>query len=696
MKIERLEINNFKAIKSLTLASLGSVVVIAGPNGAGKSCVLDAIRFLKACYGGNRHQNEWQMFFGEFNLDTTSAAELHRLFLNIDKSIKISAQFSLTNKEIEYLKRHGEEKIRELLIGVPGAIAGPNAGVAHADSEAMAQARAKLENSIQQYSLELSETLKRDLHNAEVVLTPRLEINTSPNIVLSLIFGIYEPANIGIIDYHSAHRTYQRERIGGINVNIKEASERVAQHALFNWHEKYTHIKSELAAAFIRDLLVEKAGGPGSKVPSIVATMEELFQIFLPGKTFAGPRPGLSGELSFPVELIGGGSHDIDDLSSGEKELVYGYLRIRNVAPENSIILLDEPELHLNPQLILGLPAFYRKHLGSDLGNQLWMTTHSDAFLRDAYKEGGFSIFHISPALTAPENGNQCVPIKADSEVDQAIISLVGDISAFRPGNRIVVFESSENAAFDAYLTLRLFPELKERITPISGDNKVGVRQLYSALTKAISQMRLAVEVSAIVDRDADRLNRPEKARVFCWDVYHIENYLLDPKFIAKVMLDNPSYAEALTEVEIDERLRACAEQSLAGLVAYRLREHINALLLRCLDLGYDPGLQPGIGLDMAVKRAQKNINFAVEFEVSGEKIASKENEETNALKRALEDGSWRSEFRGRDILRRFAGKYLPGLPYEAFRDGIIARMADAGFRPVGMAKVIENITERT
>ena len=48
----------------------------------------------------------------------------------------------------------------------------------------------------------------------------------------------------------------------------------------------------------------------------------------------------------------------------------------------------------------------------------------------------------------------------------------------------------------------------------------------------------------------------------------------------------------------------------------------------------------------------------------------------------------------GRDILRRFAGEHLRGLPYEAFRDAILARMGDAGFQPEEMRKVIEGILE--
>jgi AAA15 family ATPase/GTPase len=63
MKIENIEIKNFRGIKAATLPDLKNMVVIAGQNGSGKSCVLDAIRLLKSVYGGYQ-QNEWHHWIG--------------------------------------------------------------------------------------------------------------------------------------------------------------------------------------------------------------------------------------------------------------------------------------------------------------------------------------------------------------------------------------------------------------------------------------------------------------------------------------------------------------------------------------------------------------------------------------------------------------------------------------------------------
>jgi hypothetical protein len=63
-------------------------------------------------------------------------------------------------------------------------------------------------------------------------------------------------------------------------------------------------------------------------IPS--TAIKELFRTFFPGKEFLGVTLGEKDVLAFPVRLSTGETHDIDELSSGEKEIVYGYLWLRS------------------------------------------------------------------------------------------------------------------------------------------------------------------------------------------------------------------------------------------------------------------------------------------------------------------------------------------------------------------------------
>ena len=172
---------------------------------------------------------------------------------------------------------------------------------------------------------------------------------------------------------------------------------------------------SELPRNTVRVTTKSTAAGVTLADQSTISnTLKELFASFFPSKTFLGARPNSHGNVYFPVQIGANSTHDLDDLSSGEKEIVYGYLRMRNSSPKYSVVLIDEPELHLNPRLIGGLPDFYHKHLGQGLKNQLWLVTHSDTLLRQALGRKDFSVYHMQPATSPDAASGQAIPLRID------------------------------------------------------------------------------------------------------------------------------------------------------------------------------------------------------------------------------------------------------------------------------------------
>ncbi len=283
-----------------------------------------------------------------------------------------------------------------------------------------------------------------DLAKREIVgrieITPDGEVLIRESRLLTVAFTNYKPQQIGVIDFHGAQRHYGREIIQGINLSLDQANRQYSQHTLYNYNNKYNNVKSEMAGGFVKELLAEKAA-PGRPSPyPLSSTLKELFEAFFPEKTFLGPQPTTDGSLAFPVITPTGTEHDLDELSSGEKEILYGYLRIRSSAPRDSIILLDEPELHLNPRLIRGLPEFYRKHLGEALHNQLWLVTHSDALIREAVGKPGFNVFHMLPCGPEVTGTSQLRPLTVTKDLEMAMADLVGDLAAYRPGGKRAYF----------------------------------------------------------------------------------------------------------------------------------------------------------------------------------------------------------------------------------------------------------------
>ena len=74
----------------------------------------------------------------------------------------------------------------------------------------------------------------------------------------------------------------------------------------------------------------------------------------------------------------------INELSSGEKQLFLRTLAIKMLNPENSIILIDEPELSLHPKWQQRIVDVYRK-IGKN--NQIIIATHSPHILGSVKKE---------------------------------------------------------------------------------------------------------------------------------------------------------------------------------------------------------------------------------------------------------------------------------------------------------------------
>lgn len=699
MKIKSLNVQNFRAINRVELSDLPDMIVIAGPNGCGKSCILDAIRLFKSVYGGYQ-PNEWQQWFGEFQIDfQRNPHQMASLLRDKSRPSEIDATIRLADDEARFVETELQQMLEDHVWKTlfPGLQQG-NIRVRPGLAAELRAHKPTVDERVRQLLPQVRHQLaNRDLQG-RLVIQPNGTAETSANVLLEVVFSSFRPKHIGLIDYHGSHRNYGREQLGGINLNLDQEEERFRAATLYNYANKYANIKSEMAAEFVRQALMEKAFGGaatmGRETP-LADTLQELFNIFFPGKKFLGPQPTEDGSLSFPVEVEGGVTHDINDLSSGEKEVLFGYLRLRNSAPKYSVILLDEPELHLNPALVRGLPQFYLKRLGFDLENQIWLVTHSDAFLREAMGHNGLRVFHMQYAATSSVSENQVHEIQTGEETEAIILEMVGDLAAYRPGAKVVFFEG-ENSEFDLNMVSRLFPSFEKEVNLVSGGNRTKVEALHKTLELSVQAGEIPVKIYSVVDKDStSEVEATEEFhRHFSWDVYHIENYLLNAPFI-KSALDSLNIHQngVATDTAIENHLARIAEQQVDQLVGHKVRADVGAALIHELDLGFNP-ISSEIGKDLhdAVDRSLTRVKQRVANEFRLDDIQACVNEERQVLQASLENGDWKKHFKGREILRAFAGEFLPGMRYEYFRDLIISQMVNDGYQPEGMRAVLDQI----
>lgn len=648
----------------------------------------DAIRLLKSIFG-DYQPGEVDRWFGEFQIPRDEFGNPNALVLFNDKSkpMEIACTFQLHETERQYLSDHLEDELTIAAGGHMGKMAGLRLSAA--------QINENLER-VQKFVEDNIEIVKKDLEKQSVDLWVRFDpsgkVEISDAGLMPLLFSRYLPGTLGVIDYHGPQRVFQREIVQSFSVNVDAHREQRRNNALYDYNNKYANVKAELAAGYVKEALAQKANVDLRDNESLTETLSELFATFFPEKKFIGPVPNEEGLLEFPVIGNDGSKHDLNELSAGEKEILYGYLRMRNSAARYSIILLDEPELHLNPGLIRKLPGFYAEHLGRKLDNQIWLITHSDALIRETIGREEFSLFHISSAFHNSDGQNQVERLSAEEDAEQLVIDLVGDLASFRPGGQLVIFEGGGESEYDITLVQKLFPLLQERVNCIAGGGKSRVRSLHEVLDKSTAAGKIPFKISSITDWDGDGDEDCNTKNRYRWDVYHIENYLLEPEFVLAALksLDIKKFDSPR---DVVAALRECARGTIGSLVRHRLLSHVSQQMNSAISLKIGKLGDLADPLAKAVAAANDKLSKLSEGDLGPEKLQKMEETFRAEYEAKLSSGEWLRVFRGRDILTEFAHRYGEGAGYQRLRNLIANRMAEAGYKPEGMSITLAKAT---
>ena len=126
-----------------------------------------------------------------------------------------------------------------------------------------------------------------------------------------------------------------------------------------------------------------------------------------------------------------GEEFDINELSSGEKQLFLRTLSIKMLEPEDSIILIDEPELSLHPKWQQQIIKVYQS-IGKN--NQIIVATHSPHILGSVHSE--------NIIILSKNEENKIVPITGEelySSYGQTSDRILEDIMGMKSARNIEV-----------------------------------------------------------------------------------------------------------------------------------------------------------------------------------------------------------------------------------------------------------------
>ncbi|PZV26881.1 MAG: hypothetical protein DCF12_07245 [Snowella sp.] len=127
-------------------------------------------------------------------------------------------------------------------------------------------------------------------------------------------------------------------------------------------------------------------------------------------------------------------------------------------------------------------------------------------------------------------------------------------------------------------------------------------------LNKAAEKGKLDARFYSIVDKDYDGPELVESISQYSWNIYHIENYLLQPRFIREVLKKISLKQEYLSETEIENKLRECGKKTIENILEIQLNRWIHSHLIKCINLVFNPQLDLIQGFSQAMERSLNNI----------------------------------------------------------------------------------------
>lgn len=397
-----------------------------------------------------------------------------------------------------------------------------------------------------------------------------------------------------------------------------------------------------------------RAQGTGEMVldfPDVLAPFKEAFRSLLGPKELSEVNVR---DQAIYYELLGE-KLNIDTLSSGEREvvnIVFDFL-LRN--PADCVIMFDEPELHLHPELSYRLLQTISR-IGSN--NQFIFSTHSPEIISASLEN---TVVFVRPRQ--PDQSNQAIVVNRDDATHHALQTLGQSIGVISLGKKLVLIEgedaSLDKQTYGAILRNR-FPDLI--LVPVGG--KDSLRSFEDIRQSIIGQTIWGVEFFLLCDRDAVNILGPqamaasEGGRIKNLPRYHLENYFLDESVFAKIFAQmEPEGSWLRDSSAINAKLRSLALEVVPYAVSLTVnatfRELVGNVTLMAKDLGGSN--EDELVLKLCGKSDTERQRVVEKLDAST--IETLARAEFRRLQTAIQadDPIWRCDIPGRVVLNRFA-----------------------------------------
>ena len=362
---------------------------------------------------------------------------------------------------------------------------------------------------------------------------------------------------------------------------------------------------------------------------------------------------------------------DLDDLSSGEKSIVQMFYPLvereikallkeidagpQTVERPELCVLIDEPELHLHPNLQLKVLDYLRV-LTAGVHTQVIVATHSPTMVEYASFE---ELFLLRPVELVEPEQNQLVQVASDEERLTFLREVFGSTANLTALQPVVLVEGvGEQTASKVIPDRKLYRALHpgfDRVTLIPGGGKAECKALLRVLNDALQQFSSQLQAVALLDRDTEVGSGDTLIELL--PVSMIENFLLDPDSMWEAL---QSILEKTTFRTVDDVGNAL-DEIISGLTVAEVGRRT------ALGLGSSRFFPPSMTSEIAVFAATfvKDVaeRYAPTAIATAAAVAERKVEVLRSTNRRRED------FHGKAVLQAFYQTHVhrAGLPKVVF-----------------------------
>jgi predicted ATPase len=421
----------------------------------------------------------------------------------------------------------------------------------------------------------------------------------------------------------------------------------------------YIHQKSAARDKKLAEAMKDNPDLLGSEIlkrnPNPLDKYKEIFSSILPGKTLLDINPASPGIFRYMDESQQ--ELPFNSLSSGEQEVIKVLFDVARKDIRHSVIIVDEPELHLHPTLTFKLIESL-KSIG-DHTNQFIFLTHSPDLISTYYSTG--DVYFIDQKGTTANQAHRLSDLEHEHK---DVASLVGqNLGLFAVGKKLV-FVEGESSSIDRQSYQKISQEIDPEVRVLPAGSVLNILAL-SNIEEQIRKSIFGIDIYMIRDRDGlseSQVATLEKnGRIRCLKRRHIENYFLDEDVLIKVAkkLYLTETNHLLTVEYIANEIRRIAEGSLAFNVYKNVKDYLS--LNHFLKAPSVKSLE-----EKTIEQVKHEIVDSVRANrealfvgVSDGAIREWVDEEESKLKAKLEDGGWINDFQGKYIFSRLCGEVL-------------------------------------